>query len=181
MGLMEVTMRNPLTQVTGAEFLFLFAALITIVAAFCWWRKWSRDSSAELRPLAPPARIDLYEVAYFRAGENELARILIVGLIERKYLKIATLQSKWRKSQDRYIERASDHPATADLNLMRRCSTLFPTLRGAVHSRKAFETLINYQQHGIPDHEQKTPTAGVLHRPHRRPALPVFHAVPRDP
>ena len=81
-------MRNPLTEFTGQEFLVFFAILIVIVAAICWRRKRTQDSSTELPPLDVPDQIDPYDIAYLRGGENELARVLIVRLIERKYLRI---------------------------------------------------------------------------------------------
>jgi uncharacterized protein (TIGR04222 family) len=109
--------RNPLTQVTGPEFLGLFAILIVAVALICWYRRRSRDSSMELPLLQPPAKVDPYEIAYLRAGGNELARVLIVGLMERKYLQITTPESKWWKMfpQGQRIEQAPDHPDLADL------------------------------------------------------------------
>jgi uncharacterized protein (TIGR04222 family) len=105
-------MRNPLTQVTGPEFLGLFAILIVAVAVVCWYRRRSRDKSMELPALASAAKVDPYEIAYLRAGENELARVLIVGLMERKYLQITTPESKWWNlfPQGKRIEQASDHP-----------------------------------------------------------------------
>lgn len=108
-------MRNPLTQATGPEFLALFAILIGATILVCWWRQWARDSSAELPPLRPPEKIDPYELAYLRAGANEMARVLIVSLIERKYLQITTLKSAWWKGKDRSIERARNNPPPANL------------------------------------------------------------------
>jgi len=72
-------MSNPLTEMTGPHFLVLFAILISVVALVCWWRQWSRDTSAELSPLPSPQTPDPYEIAYLRGGENELARVLIVS------------------------------------------------------------------------------------------------------
>jgi len=111
-------MRNPLTQVTGSEFLGLFAILIVTVAVICWYRRRSSDSSLELSYLNPTANVDPYEIAYLRAGTNELARVLIVGLMERKYLQITTPESKWWKlfPQGKRIEQAPDHPDLAALS-----------------------------------------------------------------
>ncbi len=66
-------MRNPLTQVSGPEFLGLFAIFIVAVALVCWYRSRSRDRSMELPVLSTHTRVDPYEIAYLRAGENELA------------------------------------------------------------------------------------------------------------
>jgi uncharacterized protein (TIGR04222 family) len=115
-------MRNPLTQVTGPEFLGLFAILIVAVAAVCWYRRRSRDNSTELPPLGSPSRVDPYEIAYLRAGENELARVLIVGLMERNYLQISTPESKWWNlfPQGNRIEQAPDHPDLDELTPIER-------------------------------------------------------------
>src|SRR6186713_403689 len=102
-------MSNPLTEMTGPHFLVLFAILISVVALVCWWRQWSRDTSAELSPLPSPQTPDPYEIAYLRGGESELARVLIVSLAERNYLKVTAPGSTWWKSRDQYIERVS-HP-----------------------------------------------------------------------
>src|SRR4030095_7452278 len=115
-------MRNPLTQVTGPEFLGLFAILIVAVAAVCWYRRRSRDRSMEIAPLAPTSKVDPYEIAYLRAGNNELARVLIVGLMERKYLQITTPESKWWNlfPQGKRIEQAPDHPDLSELTSIER-------------------------------------------------------------
>ena len=79
-------MRNPLTQVSGPEFLGLFAIFIVAVALVCWYRSRSRDKSMELPVLPTHTKVDPYEIAYLRAGENELARVLIVGLMTVTWL-----------------------------------------------------------------------------------------------
>ena len=108
-------MRNPLTEFTGPEFLVFFAILIVIVAAICWRRKRTQDSSTELPPLDVPDQIDPYDIAYLRGGENELTRVLIVRLIERKYLRIVAPESKWLKKSDSRIQQDPEHPDVADL------------------------------------------------------------------
>jgi hypothetical protein len=40
-------MRNPLTEITGPEFLIFFAVLNTAVAVFCWLLRRARDKSME--------------------------------------------------------------------------------------------------------------------------------------
>jgi uncharacterized protein (TIGR04222 family) len=113
--------RNPLTEFSGQEFLVFFAILIVIVAAFCWRRKRTQDSSLELAPLDAPEEIDPYEIAYLRGGENELARVLIVSLIERKYLRIVAPESKWWKTKSASrIQQDPEHPDSADLQPIER-------------------------------------------------------------
>src|SRR5688572_393960 len=113
---------NPLTQLTGPEFLLVFAVLIAAVAAFCWYRRRDRDKSRTLSPLEPPNQIDAYQIAYLRAGANELARVLIVGLLERKYLQITKRHAKWWSAfvADQRIEQGPAHPDVADLTPIER-------------------------------------------------------------
>jgi hypothetical protein len=40
-------------------------------------------------PIAP-GRVDPYEVAYLRGGRNELARVIIISLVERQLLELST-------------------------------------------------------------------------------------------
>ena len=114
-------MRNPLTQFSGQEFLVFFAVLIGLVALFCWRRKRTQDSSLELAPLDAAEEIDPYEIAYLRGGENELARVLIVSLIEQQYLRIVSPESKWwtTKSESR-IQQSPEHPDVANLQSIER-------------------------------------------------------------
>jgi hypothetical protein len=65
-------MRNPLTDVTGPEFLGLFAILIAVVALFCWRRWRTHDDSSKLPPLTPPDTIDPYEMACFSNDHRPL-------------------------------------------------------------------------------------------------------------
>ena len=109
-------MGNSLTPVTGPEFLVIFAVIISIAAIVCWWRKWSQDTSAQLAPLSPPAEIDPYEVSYFRGGDSELARVIIVRLIERKYLRITTTATGTSsKPSVSLIEQNPKPPSLSDL------------------------------------------------------------------
>ena len=122
-------MRNPLTEFTGQEFLWSsFAILIVIVAAICWRRKRTQDSSTELPPLDVPDQIDPYDIAYLRGGENELARVLIVRLIERKYLRIVAPASKWLKASPPVeIQQDPDIPTSQTF-----CPLNVPALHGLV-------------------------------------------------
>src|SRR5688572_7841952 len=115
-------MGNPLTQLTGPEFLLVFAVLIVAVAAFGWYRRRDQDKSRALPRLEPPNQVDPYQIAYLRAGANELARVLIVGLLERKYFQITKRNTNWWSSfvADQVIERAPGHPDTADLSPIER-------------------------------------------------------------
>jgi uncharacterized protein (TIGR04222 family) len=120
-------MRNPLTQITGPEFLGFFAVLIAAVAVFCWLRRRGQDKSLERSPVRAPDEIDPYEVAYLRGESNELARVLIVRLVELKYLQIRVPEKKWWKTiaSGRSIEQAKDHPPIADLSAIEQAAFLW--------------------------------------------------------
>ena len=62
-------MKNPITQLTGPEFLVFYAIVIAVTAAFCWWRRRNTDITASLPLPSLPQRVDPYEVAYLRGGK----------------------------------------------------------------------------------------------------------------
>jgi uncharacterized protein (TIGR04222 family) len=101
-------MLTPLTQVTGPEFLLLFAILIAAVALVCWRRKQTRDTSLGNSPVEPVDEIDPYEVAYLRGQAHELARVLIVRLVETRYLQISASKT--------FIEQSLEHPPVEELS-----------------------------------------------------------------
>jgi len=114
-------MRNLLIQINGPQFLLLFAVLIAIVALVCWLRKHTRDTSLDAAPLDAVDEIDPYEVAYLRGQANELARVLIIRLVEKKYLQITTPQSKWKVLADAgAIRQAAEHPPVEQLSPIER-------------------------------------------------------------
>ena len=82
-------MKNPITELTGPEFLVFYAILIVATVAFCWWRRQRCDSSVSLPPASLPDRPEPYEIAFLRGGETEVARVAIVRLMELGYLEIA--------------------------------------------------------------------------------------------
>jgi uncharacterized protein (TIGR04222 family) len=117
-------MRNPLTQITGPEFLWFFAILIATVAVLCWLRRRTQDNSLRLSPAEPVDEIDPYEVAYLRGQRNELARVLILRLVELKYLQIKSHGTKWWRTFDvgRSIEHAPNHPPVTRLSPMEQAA-----------------------------------------------------------
>jgi uncharacterized protein (TIGR04222 family) len=116
-------MRNPLTEITGPEFLVLFAVVITAVAVFCWLLHRGRDKSLDGSPVRAPEKIDPYEVAYLRGQGHELARVLIVRLVELKYLQIM-VSEKWWNTYDtrRSIEQTKDHPPLENLSAIEQAA-----------------------------------------------------------
>jgi uncharacterized protein (TIGR04222 family) len=59
---------------------------VTYLIIWVWLR--SRDSTHLLPPIQVPIDPDPCEIAYLRGGENEVLRLIILELIQRKYLKV---------------------------------------------------------------------------------------------
>lgn len=78
---------NPFTELTGSQFLGFYAVVAGIVLAVSWWWKWASDPTAGEAVPPVPQEVDPYELAYLRGGENELARVVIVNLTDRGYLR----------------------------------------------------------------------------------------------
>jgi uncharacterized protein (TIGR04222 family) len=79
-------MKNPITELTGPEFLVFYAVVIAATFAFCWLRRRRGDHTKSVPPATVPDRIDPYEIAYLRGGEIEVARVAVVRLTEMGYL-----------------------------------------------------------------------------------------------
>ena len=130
-------MKNPITELTGPEFLVFYAIVIAVMAAICWWRRQSSDSAASLPLPSLPERADPYEIAYLRGGENELARVAIVRLSERGHLcvewknKEKYEKGSWRQTMtlglgatydsEKYVVQKPHDAKAEHLNPLERC------------------------------------------------------------
>lgn len=87
---------NPLANLPGTYFLLLYGAMIVTLAIAFQIIKRQFDMTSGL-PLPPiPANPDVYEIAYLRGGENELARAVIFTLAQKGFLQIQTTDnSAW--------------------------------------------------------------------------------------
>src|SRR5439155_24597513 len=119
------TMKNPITELTGPEFLVFYAILIVATVAFCWWRRQSCDSSASLPPASLPDRPEPYEIEFMRGCETEVARVAIVRLMELGYLEIANKKEYkwggWYETTEKRIVKKSDQPKLNELTALERC------------------------------------------------------------
>ena len=70
------------------EFLFFFGVVVAIAVGICSGYLRAKDRTRSLMPKSAPDKVNLYEVAYMRGGENELTRVIIVSLVEQGYLEI---------------------------------------------------------------------------------------------
>jgi len=102
---------NPITDLTGPQFLVFYAVLITVTVAYCWFRRRGSDALASLPPPALPQRFDPYEIAYLRGGDREVARVAVVRLAQSGYLLTG----------GKRIVTQTDHPPLQDLTDLERC------------------------------------------------------------
>jgi len=112
---MDILWNNPITNMTGPEFLVVFA--MVIVAAVMWaaFRRGQVDPTRD-EPIPPvPADFDPFEIAYLRGGLHEYTRLVVLDLITRGYLQ-HTVKKGFLGSESSVIERAPVTPNLAYLN-----------------------------------------------------------------
>ncbi len=68
--------------------------MIVVLIVACFRSIRAVDRTGDLGPPEIPAKLDPYEVAYLRGGENEVTRVAIASLIQRGLLRIVE-QKKW--------------------------------------------------------------------------------------
>jgi uncharacterized protein (TIGR04222 family) len=85
---MNWLLHNPLGDLPGPAFLLLYVVIIglTIVACVRSIRAQDRTDDTDLPRV--PTKPDPIVLAYLRGGRNEVARLLIVELIQRGYLEV---------------------------------------------------------------------------------------------
>ena len=122
---------NPIANMYGPQFLFLYGLVIAVTLVGCWWRLRSKDPTAQLPPLPLRSDPDPYEIAYMRGGENEVVRLTIFNLIQRGYLKVSETKRWWGSTEQR-LGRVSGHPDQRHLSpLEQSVFRLFSTPRTA--------------------------------------------------
>ena len=91
---MEWLTNNPLANMHGPDFLFLYA--VTIVVAILFGRRAIRnaDPTSDEPPPPPPLRPDPFEVAYLRGGEAEVVRFTVFRLIQNGLLMLNDARSR---------------------------------------------------------------------------------------
>src|SRR5262245_38132446 len=84
---MDWLLDNPVANMYGPKFLLLYVGLAVFTILACRLAIRGSDPTKNLPPLPVPSNPDPYEIAYLRGGENEVTRLIIFNLIQRKYLK----------------------------------------------------------------------------------------------
>ena len=90
---MSFLFNNPLTNLSGPDFLWLYGATITFSILLFQILKSQIDKTAQM-PLPPiPNNPDVYEIAFLRGGENELTRTAIFALTQKGLLQVLINES----------------------------------------------------------------------------------------
>src|SRR5688572_64296 len=97
---------NPITDLTGPQFLVFYAILIVVTVVVCRRRRRSSETTSALPLPSLPEDFDPYEIAYLRGGDNEVARAAAVRLTELGYLLLV----------DKRIVAQTNHPPLQDLS-----------------------------------------------------------------
>ena len=84
---------NPIANLRGPEFLLVYIGLIACVAIVMWHWLRSQDASHSLPPNPLPEEIDPMEIAYLRGRQPELARVLVLRLVQRGFLEVVQRKS----------------------------------------------------------------------------------------
>ena len=87
-------LHNVVADLYGPYFLLFYAIVIVALIVACHRSIRSVDRTQDLDPPEIPAKLDPYEIAYLRGGENEVTRVAIASLIQRGLLQI-TEEKKW--------------------------------------------------------------------------------------
>lgn len=87
-------MSNPVTNLSGGEFLFFYAVVIVAATLVCRWLARRIDPTAADDITCVLPELDFDEVAYLRGGKEELTRAVIARLIVRGVLCVEKPVSK---------------------------------------------------------------------------------------
>jgi uncharacterized protein (TIGR04222 family) len=128
---MDYLFDNPLANLPSTHFLALYGALIAVSVIAYQTVKKQFDITAQM-PVPPvPINPDIYEIAFLRGGENELARAVIFALIQKGYLQIDTDE----KSRTVWIQQTGAKPDKNSLQYIEQKVYEFSTRQ---KSRKQF-------------------------------------------
>ncbi|HKI21663.1 MAG TPA: TIGR04222 domain-containing membrane protein [Isosphaeraceae bacterium] len=96
---MSWLLHNFIADMPGPVFLLLYLLVIAAVVAASSISIRTADQTRGMETPQIPPKLDPYELAYLRGGENEVTRAAIASLIEREFLQIAEQKSGRTKSK----------------------------------------------------------------------------------
>ncbi|MFN7732370.1 MAG: TIGR04222 domain-containing membrane protein [Pirellula sp.] len=76
-----------MANLPGPIFLMLYIAVVSAAAVALRWMVVRGDLSRGLPPLPLPSKIDPFQIAFLRGGENEVLRAAMVDLVERGWIE----------------------------------------------------------------------------------------------
>src|SRR5687767_8316518 len=87
---MDFLLDNPLATMEGPPFLVLYLSVIILSAFALSVARANSDRSDDLNIPAIPPDPDPYEIAFLRCGANEVARAIILSLIQKGIVEIVS-------------------------------------------------------------------------------------------
>lgn len=110
---MNWLLHNVVADLYGPYFLVFYALAIAAVIVACYRSVRSVDRTEGLEIPRIPAKLDPYEIAYLRGGENEIVRVAVASLIQRGLLRV--VEEKTWLSKSKKIDRGR-RPGRAELS-----------------------------------------------------------------
>ncbi len=147
-------LHNGVADIYGPFFLLFYPMAIGAVILACYRSVRSVDRTRDMEPPEIPAKLDPYEIAYLRGGENEVARVAILSLTQRGLLQIT--ESRDWSSTTAAILREVDRgrtPEPGELLLIEACIMKwsgFPATGAQIFQPKGIPALLK----GSCDHYQ---------------------------
>jgi len=134
---MKFLLDNPIASMEGTAFLVLFIVFIVITLAVLAVARATTDTTNQMPIPAIPPQVDPFEIAYLRAGANELARSVVFALVQKGAIEIVG------DDKNRRIRRANsgmdpsglsdiERSALAWLGTEREAKEVFDTSTGLV-------------------------------------------------
>ena len=120
---MNWLLHNIIADMYGPYFLFFYSAAIValVVASYRSMSSLDRTRGLELPPIW--GKVDPYEIAYLRGGENEVTRVAIASLIQRGLLQL--VETKHGVSTTKEIDKGRK-AAAGELAPMEVCVMKWP-------------------------------------------------------
>jgi uncharacterized protein (TIGR04222 family) len=81
-------LHNPVADLYGPYFLVFYTIAIALVVLACYQSIRSCDHTRDIPLPEISAKVDPYQIAYLRGGENEVTRVAVSSLIQRGLLEV---------------------------------------------------------------------------------------------
>src|ERR671912_33278 len=111
---MDWLMNNPLADMYGPLFLFVYAGAIAATAIACRVATRRLDWTAKMPPPPVPSNPDPHEIAYLRGGENEVTRSVVFALVQKGLLRVS------QTGKDYQVGRTAESPERRGLTQIER-------------------------------------------------------------